>query len=46
MSNLENETNFLFYTSDSGTTNIQVILGEDTVWINQLSMAEIFDTTK
>ncbi len=46
MSNLENETNFLFYTSDSGTTNIQVILGEDTVWVNQLSMAEIFDTTK
>ncbi len=46
MSNLENETNFLFYTSDSGTTNIQVILGEDTVWVSQLSMAEIFDTTK
>lgn len=46
MSNLENETNFLFYTTDSGATNIQVILGEDTVWASQLSMAQIFDTTK
>ncbi len=46
MSNLENQTNFLFYTSDSGITNIQVILGEDTVWVTQSSMAEIFDTTK
>lgn len=46
MSNLENQTSFLFYTSDNGTTNIQVILGEDTVWVTQSSMAEIFDTTK
>lgn len=36
----------MFYTSDSGVTNIKVILGEDTVWANQLGMAEIFDTTK
>ena len=36
----------MFYTSDSGVTNIRVILGEDTVWVSQLGMAEIFDTTK
>ena len=46
MSNLEEQTKFMFYTSDSGTTNIKVILGDDTVWVSQLGMAEIFDTTK
>jgi hypothetical protein len=46
MSGLEEQSKFMFYTSDSGVTNIKVILGEDTVWVNQLGMAEIFDTTK
>jgi len=46
MDNLENQTNFLFYTTDEGTTNVQVILGEDTVWVSQLGMADIFETTK
>ncbi|MBJ6366763.1 virulence RhuM family protein [Snuella sedimenti] len=47
MHSLEN-TNFMFYTSDNGTTNIQVILDDknETVWVSQNSMAEIFDTTK
>lgn len=47
MHNIEN-TNFMFYTSDNGTTNIQVILDDknETVWVSQNSMAEIFDTTK
>lgn len=46
MSDLEEQSKFMFYTSDSGVTNIKVILGEDTVWVSQLGMAEIFDTTK
>lgn len=46
MSGLEEQSKFMFYTSDSGVTNIRVILGEDTVWVSQLGMAEIFDTTK
>ncbi|MFA5296653.1 MAG: virulence RhuM family protein [Lutibacter sp.] len=46
MDNLENQTNFLFYTTDDGTTNVQVILGEDTVWVSQIGMADIFETTK
>lgn len=46
MSDLENQTSFLFYTSDQGKTNIQVILGDETVWVSQASMADIFDTTK
>ena len=39
----EKKTGFLFYTSEDGTTNIQVILDEDTVWATQKSMGEIFD---
>ena len=43
MGNLEEQQNFLFYTADDGTTNIQVIIDEDTVWATQRSMSEIFD---
>ncbi len=46
MGNLEEQKNFLFYSTHDGTTNIQVILDDDTVWVTQSSMAEIFDTTK
>ncbi|NMH89137.1 virulence RhuM family protein [Flavivirga algicola] len=42
MSGLEDKVNFLFYTADDGTTNIQVIIDEDTVWATQRSMSEIF----
>lgn len=46
MGNIEHQTNFLFYTTTEGKTNIQVILGDDTVWVSQSGMADIFDTTK
>ncbi|MCF6295689.1 MAG: virulence RhuM family protein [Flavobacteriaceae bacterium] len=46
MGNLEEQKNFLFYSAQNGTTNIQVILDDDTVWVTQSSMADIFDTTK
>lgn len=46
MGELEQEKNFLFYTTDDGTTNIQVILDDDTVWVTQAGMADVFDTTK
>ncbi|MDO5970396.1 virulence RhuM family protein [Flavivirga aquimarina] len=42
MSGLEDKVNFLFYTADDGTTNIQVIIDEDTVWATRRSMSEIF----
>ena len=47
MHSLEN-TEFMFYTSDNGTANIQVILDDknETVWVSQNGMADIFDTTK
>lgn len=43
MENIENKSNFLFYSTESGTTNIQVVLEEETVWATQGSMSEIFD---
>lgn len=43
MGNLEEKQNFLFYTADDGTTNIQVIVDEETVWATQGSMSDIFD---
>tara|TARA_R110000868_G_scaffold343718_7_gene604692 strand:- start:3807 stop:4919 length:1113 start_codon:yes stop_codon:yes gene_type:complete len=47
MHSLEN-TNFMFYSSDNGSTNIQVILDDknETVWVSQNSMAEIFEASK
>lgn len=43
---LDNKSDFLFYSGDDGTTKVQVILGDDTVWVNQSGMADIFDTSK
>lgn len=42
----ENESQFLFYQGNDGKIKIQVILGDETVWATQSSMAEIFSTTK
>lgn len=38
----------MFYTSDNGTTNIQVILDDknETVWVSQNGMADIFGASK
>lgn len=46
MGNLEEQKKFLFYSTENGTTNIQVILDNDTVWVSQLGMADIFETSK
>ncbi len=46
MSGLEKYTDFLFYQGNDGETKIQVILGNETVWVTQKSMAEIFDINK
>ncbi|KAA6327513.1 hypothetical protein EZS27_023505 [termite gut metagenome] len=39
----QEQSQFLFYQGKEGNTKIQVILGEETVWTTQASMAEIFD---
>ena len=37
-----NQSDFLFYTSAEGKTKIQVILNDETVWLTQKSVAELF----
>ena len=41
----ENSANFLLYRSDSAKINIQVVLGDETVWLSQKAMAQLFDCT-
>jgi len=36
-------TNFLFYTNNDGLLNVQIILGDETVWTTQKGMSEIFN---
>lgn len=42
MSELDKTGDFLFYQGKEGTTKVQVILGDETVWATQKSMSEIF----
>jgi hypothetical protein len=39
----EQDKNFLFYTSNDGVINIQVIIEGETIWTTQKGMATIFD---
>lgn len=43
---IEQQNQFMFYNSADGTTHIQVIIENETVWASQSAIAEIFDTTK
>lgn len=43
MSNIEKSSQFLFYNAGEGKIKVQVILGEETVWVTQKSMSEIFN---
>ncbi|MDD3080251.1 MAG: virulence RhuM family protein [Paludibacter sp.] len=43
---LEKKSQFLFYRGHDGNVKIQVILGDETIWATQTSMADIFETTK
>ena len=40
------QSNFLIYTSKDGKVNIDVLLQDETVWLTQSQMADLFDTTK
>lgn len=37
------ETNFIIYTSEDGNVNVNVILKNETIWITQKGMAELFE---
>ncbi len=41
-----NNSQVIMYESQDGVTKIDVIMEEETVWISQLQMSELFQTTK
>lgn len=43
MNELENSSSFLFYNDETGKISVQVIIGDETVWITQRGMGDIFD---
>ena len=42
----ENASQLILYTSEDGHAQVQLRAGQGTVWLTQLEMAELFDTTK
>ena len=42
----ENNNNIVIYQADDGTTKIDVKLEDETVWLSQQQMADLYDTTK
>lgn len=43
MDNLDASQKFLFYSNNEGKQNIQIYLQDETVWITQKGMSEVFD---
>ena len=43
MDNINSSQKFLFYTNNVGKQNIQIYLQDETVWITQKGMSEVFD---
>ena len=43
---LNEQNNFIMYTTDDGKVDIEVRLEDENVWLTQNSMAELFDTTR
>ena len=46
MENLENFGDIIIYQSEDGNTKIDVVLEDESVWLTQIQMAELFDTSK
>jgi len=43
---MENQSEILFYTAEDGQTKIQVRLEDETVWLSQKQIAELFDKSR
>lgn len=43
---MENKSRIIIYTTEKGETKLEVRLENETVWLNQKLMAELFQTTK
>lgn len=48
INNSENQSNFIFYQSQDGTVQVQVVVDNDTetIWASQKAIGEIFNVTK
>ncbi len=46
MSDISQESDFIFYNSPDGRVNVPIIIGDETVWTTQSKIADIFGTTK
>ena len=42
----ENNNNIVIYQADDGMTKIDVKIKDETVWLSQQHMADLYDTTK
>lgn len=43
---MENYGEILIYQSDDGLTNVEVKIQDETVWLTQQQMAELFQTSR
>ena len=43
---LNEQNNFIIYTTDDGQVDIEVRLEDENVWLTQNLMAELFNTTR
>ena len=40
---LDNQSNFILYTGKNGKVNVEVFLKDETVWLTQKAIGELFD---
>lgn len=45
MSDRKNKSQLIIYQAEDGQTKIEVRLEEETIWLSQTAMAELFQTT-
>jgi hypothetical protein len=43
---MEHQSEILFYSTEGGKTRLQVRLEDETVWLNQKQIAELFDKSR
>ena len=42
----ENQSNFLFYTSNDGDVNVEVVLQDEPIWLTQYAIVKLFRKSK
>ncbi len=45
MKALENFSNFVLFQTETGKVNVDVFFQDDTLWLSQKNMAQLFETT-